>query len=612
MTGNTGAHPNGKLLYVSPSCKRITGYSDRRFMEDPSLCSQIMEPEDREVWEASMRQSPKELDGAEIELRIRTRDGNLRWIEHRSRPVIDERGEYLGTRASNRDITDRKELQANLQRAVDEWQTTFDSTTDQIMLLDHDSRIVRANAAAASYLGLAGDKTLGRRCCLMHEDGPPHRDCPLAKMRVTKRHEEAILHDTQRDAWLFVTVDPVLGRDGEIKRIVHTIRDITDLKRAQEAITASEEFNRAVLASLKHLIAILDRNGVILAVNEAWEQFAAQRGAHLRSRLGPGANYLEVCRQAMQTPADSAAKALNGILSVLDGKNEGFSLEYSCDPPFDAQWFTMKVVPFRNPQGGVVISHSDISQRKALELEAQMRREELTHMARIVTVGELASSLAHEINQPMTAILCNAMAAQRFLGSHAPDLDEVRKILADIIQDDKRAGEVIRRLRTLVKKDTPRRESVILNDVIRETIALVQNASFLGKVSIMSELDSTIPSFQADRVQLQQVILNMMVNAIAAMKDTPLALKILALKTGMRDGRAALISIKDSGTGIDEETMRRMFEPFFTTKQEGLGMGLSISRTIVKAHGGTIWAENNAEGGATFHFTLPVEEETQS
>lgn len=605
--------PDGRFIYVSPSCKRITGYSARRFVEDPSLFSRIMEPEDRETWEQSVQRCTAKFAPGDTQLRIRTQDGNLRWIEHRCRPVVDEHGRFEGIRGSNREITDRKELQDKLQRAADEWQTTFDSTSDQIMLLDSEFRVVRINTAAASFIGLPLKNALGTECCrLIHGRGTPRPDCPLGRMAETKRHEETILYDAGRDAWLFVSVDPILDEGKELKGVVHTIRNITELKRAQEAMKKSEEFNRSVLASLKNRIVILDRSGAILAVNDAWERFPSPNGSPLPTGLGPGGNYLESCRQSIRTPNDSAGQALNGILSVLDGKSETFSFEYVCDPPFESRWFSMKVVPFRTSGGGVVVSHSDISQRKAAELEAQMRREELTHMSRIVTVGELASSLAHEINQPMTAILCNSLAAQRFLAAAPPDLDEVGKILVDVVQDGRRAGEVIRRLRTLVKKDAPRREPVALGDIIRETVALVQNASLLSKISIMAELDSRIPPVQADRVQLQQVVLNMLMNAIAAMSNTPPALRVLVLKTAMKDGGTAMVSIRDSGSGIGGKDMDRIFEPFFTTKPEGLGMGLSISRTIVKAHGGTVWAENNREGGATFYFTLPVDGEMHS
>jgi PAS domain S-box-containing protein len=343
--------PDGRLLYNSPSCERITGYSSRHFMEDPSLFGGILDPEDHTIWEEHVRASRMEHQFRTIQLRIRTRDGNVRWIEHACRPVTDERGEFLGIRASNRDITDRK------------------------------------NA----------------------------------------------------------------------------------------------------------------------------------------------------------------------------------------------------------------------------ELEAQQHREALAHVTRTVTIGELAVSLAHEINQPLTAILCNAGAAQRFLSGNPPDLDEVRKILLDIIQDDKRASEVIQGIRNLVKKEPPRRETVNLNDAVQETLALVRTASPLEETSLVTELDSRQPAVLGDRIQLQQVLLNLVLNAAAAMKDTPQESRQLVITTVAQDSHSVMLSVRDSGTGIDKDFMDRLFEPFCTKKVDGLGMGLSISRSIIKAHGGTIGARNNPEGGATFYFTLPID-----
>jgi len=512
-------------------------------------------------------------------------------------------------------VSRRKQRKAEraIQRAADDWQTTFDSTTDLIMLLDNDFRIVRANAAVASFTGLPMDKILDEHCCsLIHGSSVLPDDCPCTRVLKTKAHEDAVLYEKERDVWLFVSVDPTLNEKKEITGFVHTVRDVTERKRAVEAIEASEEFNRAVLASLKSQVAILDKHGKIIAVNQSWEQLAGQNFSPFIAGLGPGDNYLEVFRRAIQEPADSAGQALSAILSVMNDRKDTYSLEYLCDSRSGPRWFFMTVAPFRNSGGGVVISHTDITERKNAEQESQLRREELTHVTRIVTIGELASSLAHEINQPMTAILCNAEAAQRFLSGPEPDLAEVRTILDDIIQDDKRAGEVIRRIRTLVKKEAPLREAVALNDIIPETIALVRNASFLGGISIVTELDSELPSVQGDRVQLQQVILNLLLNATAAMKDTPAGLRKLIITTAVQDGQTVKVSVRDRGSGIDKNFMNRIFEPFYTTKADGLGMGLSISRTIIKAHGGTIWAENNGEGGATFYVTLPLYQGEQS
>lgn len=250
---------------------------------------------------------------------------------------------------------------------------------------------------------------------------------------------------------------------------------------------------------------------------------------------------------------------------------------------------------------------TDITERMEAEAEAGRRREELAHVTRIATMGELATSLAHEINQPLTAILTNAQAAQRFLTCDDPDLNEVRQILDDIVRDDNRASDVIRRVRALLRKETVPNEPVDLNDVIEESLALIRSDALLDGLSVTTELDRELPAIQADRVGLQQVILNLILNAIDAMRTVPSASRKLTVKTAAKDNGAVRVSVADSGIGLDSQDIDRLFDPFYTTKPEGMGMGLSISRTIITAHGGKLGAENNPEGGAVFYFTLPLD-----
>jgi C4-dicarboxylate-specific signal transduction histidine kinase len=234
---------------------------------------------------------------------------------------------------------------------------------------------------------------------------------------------------------------------------------------------------------------------------------------------------------------------------------------------------------------------------------------ELCHVTRVATMGELAASLAHEINQPLTAILSNAQAAQRFLANSEPDLDEVRQILDDIVSSDKRVSEVIRRMRALLKKQTASYESFNLHEAVMECVTLVNSASILDGLTIATETNADPIPVMADRVQLQQVVFNLLVNAAGAMRSAPRTSRRILLKTTVEGERTAKVSVTDSGTGIDQHGVDRLFEPFYTTKPEGMGMGLSISQTIIKAHGGAMGAVNNPDGGATFHFTLPVAED---
>jgi C4-dicarboxylate-specific signal transduction histidine kinase len=264
--------------------------------------------------------------------------------------------------------------------------------------------------------------------------------------------------------------------------------------------------------------------------------------------------------------------------------------------------------PVATSQGTFVLACvSDISTRRAAELEARQHRNELTHLSRVAMLGELSGSLAHELNQPLTAILSNAEAAQRFLDRQPADLDEVRNILHDIVQDDNRAGEVIRRLRLLLKKGELQRNEIDINETVREVLKLVNSDLLNHNVAVETDLQFGLPAIQADRVQVQQVLLNLIVNGCDAMAHTDLHDRRLLVRTAPANGDGVEISIADRGCGIPPSMIEKVFAPFFTTKAHGMGLGLSVCRTIVAAHGGKLWATNNPHTGASFHMTLPCE-----
>ena len=251
----------------------------------------------------------------------------------------------------------------------------------------------------------------------------------------------------------------------------------------------------------------------------------------------------------------------------------------------------------------------DFTVRKQTELEVQQQRGELAHLSRVTMLGELSGSLAHELNQPLTAILSNAQAAQRFLAHDNADLNEVRDILKDIVDEDKRAGEVIRRLRLLLKKGEVQHQSFDLNEVVREVLKLVRSDLVNQGVAVQADLAPALPEVNADRVQLQQVLLNLVMNACDAMTGGPAGDRKLIIRTELAAGEGIRVSVADRGVGLAPDNLEKVFEPFFTTKVQGMGMGLSVCRTIITAHGGKLWAANNPERGATFHFTLPATRE---
>jgi len=251
----------------------------------------------------------------------------------------------------------------------------------------------------------------------------------------------------------------------------------------------------------------------------------------------------------------------------------------------------------------------DVTELREAKEEAQKRREEIAHLGRVATMGELAASLAHELNQPLMAILSNAQAALRFLNKDSPDLDEVHDILQDIVADDKRAGEVIHRLRSLFRKGELESAEVNINGLIMDVVSLINSEAIIRNVSIETMLDSSLPPVLGDRIHLQQVIINFILNASEAMTEIDDAPREIIISTNKEDDQKVKVGICDSGIGINKEAFNQIIEPFYTTKPDGMGMGLSINRSIIEAHAGRIWAENNPVRGTTFYFTLPIYEE---
>jgi C4-dicarboxylate-specific signal transduction histidine kinase len=307
--------------------------------------------------------------------------------------------------------------------------------------------------------------------------------------------------------------------------------------------------------------------------------------------------------------------ALAGILSFwVLGAGPGSSVNLAAPGSLLSFWrqhLTLAIVigsVFLLQSGLIIALVVQNRRRRWAEREARQRREELSHMTRVATMGELTASLAHEINQPLAAILSNAQAAQRLLALEEKDWEEIREILADIAADDLRAGEVIRRMRTLLRKGESYPTVLDMNDLVAEVLGLVRGEMILHNVSLSLELSPELLLVHGDRVQLQQVLLNLVVNALDAMKETSGRSRKLIVRT-QAAGRSSEISVQDSGAGVPIDKLEQVFEPFVTTKPHGLGLGLSICRSIIQAHGGHIGFRNDPNRGAIFWFTLPTGED---
>ncbi len=374
--------------------------------------------------------------------------------------------------------------------------------------------------------------------------------------------------------------------------------DITARKRSEEALRESEARFRNIANAAPVMIWMSGTDKLCNFFNTGWLNFT---GRMLERELGNG--WAEGLH-----PEDLAA-CLKHYTESFDARRP-FTMEYRLRRhDGEYRWISDTGVPRYDSERnflGYIGSCVDLTERKRAEVEALRQRAELTHVARVSTMGALASSLAHELNQPLSAILSNAQAASRFLAAATPDLVEVRGALEDIAQDTKRAGEVIRQVRALVRRDEPNLVPLDLNRVISDVVRLLHSDMLIRKVRIALELDPALRKASGDSAQLQQVILNLVLNAFDSMKDVPERRRTASLRTRQPDAATIRVEVGDYGTGISPDRLANLFEPFRSSKRDGLGLGLSISHSIIEAHKGQLWAENNPDLGATFYFTLPV------
>ena len=279
------------------------------------------------------------------------------------------------------------------------------------------------------------------------------------------------------------------------------------------------------------------------------------------------------------------------------------------------RWLSIHGMPLRDETGNIVRWYgtaTDIEDRKRAEEGRQDAQNKLAHANRVTRMGQLTASIAHEVNQPVAAAVTNAHAALRWLGAERPDLEEVRQALGRIVENGNRAGEVIDRIRALIKNAPPRKDCVAINDAILEVVALSHGEAMKSDVSVRTKLAEDLPPIEGDRVQLQQVILNLIINAFEAMSGTNEAPRELLISTGRAESDGVLVVMRDSGPELAPATLERLFDAFYTTKENGLGLGLSICRSIIEAHGGRLWAIANLPRGAVFQFTIPARPGTVS
>jgi two-component system, LuxR family, sensor kinase FixL len=497
------------------------------------------------------------------------------------------------------------------ERAVRESEERFhhmaDSAPVMVWIAGPDGRRTYVNQRWLDFTGRRLDDELSESWVAdVHPNDQPDLTKTLSAAVTAGRAFTIEYRLRRRDGeyrWVLNHGVPRRADGGVLVGYVGSTVDVTQLRVAQRAMLETDLLRSAIFGALHGHVAALDKSGRIIAVNHAWGRFALENGGN-PVRVSIGASYLDVCRKAAAAGDRDAGRILEALKAVLAGGTP-VEIEYACHTPGGERWFEMTVEPLRRHEGGALVTHVDVTRRHQAEEEAQRQREELAHVLRTATLGELAASLAHEINQPLAAIVANAQATRRGLGGSPVARPDIVEALSDIVDDAKRASQVIRRLRALFRKEPVLRRPVDVNELVDDVVGLLRHDTERHRITVHRAVGQGLARIPGDAIQLQQVFLNLLVNAREAIAITETGPRVIAIGTTTCAGGGVAVSIRDSGIGAKDADLERIFDHFVTTKPDGLGMGLAISRSIVQAHGGRIWATVNDDRGLTLHVELP-------
>jgi PAS domain S-box-containing protein len=481
----------------------------------------------------------------------------------------------------------------------------FEQAPEAVAVLSADDRIIRVNREFTRLFGYGPDEVLKRSIhdlivpeALVESSREYTRQLAeggRVEVETVRRRKDGSEVDVS-----FLAV-PVTTPSGEPPQKFAIHRDITERKRAEDRLRESEARFQAMADTAPVLIWMTGTDALCNYFNKPWCEFT---GRTMDQEVGMG--WLEGVHP------DDVQGCFDRFLPAFHARKP-FRMEYRLRrADGEYRWVTESGIPRYTVAGefaGYIGSNIDVTDLKVAVEERERLRQlqgELAHINRVTTMGELAASIAHEIKQPISAAETNATACLRWLARDQPDIEEAREAVSRIIQCVSRAVEIINRIRMLFQKGEPERAWVDANEVIREMVGLLRSEAVRRAISIHTDLAPELPGIRADRVQLQQVLLNLMVNGFDAIAERN-AERDLTIRSDRTGDDQVLISVSDTGTGLPPERADKVFDAFFTTKPQGTGMGLSISRSIVESHGGRLWAIGNPDRGATFQFTLPIE-----
>jgi C4-dicarboxylate-specific signal transduction histidine kinase len=541
-----------------------------------------------------------------------------RIVSDAQRNVFDLRASVERLSVANLELTKTAEAlrrSESLARArTAELQAIMDAAPAVILVAnDAECRHVSGNQTAyaimrqkpGTNLSMAapeGERPTNRR---VMQDGIeiPLTEMPLHKAAFTgqpfRNYDLEVVFEDGTSIDLLGNVEPIPDEKGVPRGVVAVLSDITERKRAEAALRKSEQRlkNAERLARIGHWECDLRTN----RISGSEEMFRI---------FGKPQNYVPSYEQFLQDLVPQDRGRVERLIRDSIEKKIGYSTDYQIALPSGELGTISCIGEVLLDEEGLPVrifgTCQDVTDQRQAEVSMRRSLDEIAHLNRVAAMGELTASLAHELNQPLAAILLNSEAASRFLSKQPPDLARVRDCLNAIAAEGERAGEMIKRIRGLMKKGESQASLVYLNEVVTDALRLLESDSSLRLVSVKFEPLSSLPPVLGDRIQLYQVVLNLIMNGLDAVAERQLGDRWVSVRTARTDGGGVELAVEDSGKGITEGDLARVFEPFFTTKKEGLGMGLSISRSIVEAHGGRIWAENTARHGAIFHCVLPM------
>jgi PAS domain S-box-containing protein len=503
-------------------------------------------------------------------------------------------------------IAAREHAENIVQEIEQQARTIVESALDAVVGMDADGIITNWNKQAEKIFGWTRSEAMGRRMSetiipmqhrSSHERGLRHflqtGQGPILNQRIE-------ITSTRRDGSEFpveLTVTPL--KSGDTWSFSSFVRDISDRKRSEQQLRTSEMNLRRMSETIPEMLWSATADGAIDYCNARVLDYT-------------GLSYGEIQGTGwMKTIHPDDADDIAGAWTDSVESGNPFQFEFRCLRASDGmyRWCVSSALPLRASDGGILKWYGtvvDFHDWRQAQEDLRSTQAELAHVNRVMTMGALTASIAHEVSQPLAAIIASGDSCTTWLASEPPNLDKARTAASRMIQAATQASEIVQRVRAMFKKLPSVATLVDMNELIEETISFVQHEAQRNNVSLRAHLDAGLPTVGGDRVQLEQVILNLMMNGLESMASLDRQPKQILIRSALPNPGELLVSVADTGPGIDAEHANRLFAPYFTTKPQGIGMGLPICRSIIEAHGGRLWAENNESGGAVFHFMLPI------